>query len=137
MRGRNKFDKIEKILIILTKFLTVLPKSFSRWLYNFIFHRNGLLYVGLRYSIIKRLCPSIGENIYIARNVVIKNFERLKIGNNVSIHEFCYIDAEGEVEIENDVSIAHGCSIISSNHDISLNEISIKDKKNVVKKSNY
>lgn len=38
------------------------------------------------------------------------------MGNNVSVHPFCYIDGEGGIDIGNNVSIAHNVSILSFNH---------------------
>ncbi len=57
-----------------------------------------------------------GRNVYIAKSAVIKNPSRLKLGSNVAIHDFCYIDAAGGIDIGSNVGIAHGVSILSSNH---------------------
>lgn len=133
MRGRDKFEKVKFLLKIIIFFLKLLPKKISKILYDLIYNKNSLLFVGLRYCVIKRLTFKSGENIYIAKNVVIKNFKNLNLGNNVSIHEFCYVDAEGIIEIGNDVSVAHGCSILSSNHDIKFDKNPIKDKKMIPK----
>lgn len=70
-----------------------------------------------------------GDNIFIGRGVIIKNFENLTIGNNVSIHASCYIDASGGVVIGDDVSIAHQCSIISFEHQWSDAKMPIKYNK--------
>jgi acetyltransferase-like isoleucine patch superfamily enzyme len=40
----------------------------------------------------------------------------LRIGQFVSIHRWCYIDAVGDITIGNDVSIAHSSSILSFDH---------------------
>lgn len=44
------------------------------------------------------------------------NIGKLTLGNNVSIHPLCYIDAAGEIFIGDNVSIAHCSTIISTNH---------------------
>lgn len=47
----------------------------------------------------------------------------MTLKSNISIHPFCYMDAEGKISIGNNVSIAHHISILSSNHtwdDLSL-----------------
>ena len=49
-------------------------------------------------------------------NVYIFSPENLNIGNNVSIHEFSYIDATGGITIGNNVMIAHRSTIMSSSH---------------------
>lgn len=56
------------------------------------------------------------KNIYIGKHVKIVSPENLVLGNNISIHDYCYLDCSGTVSIGDDVSIAHDCSIISFNH---------------------
>lgn len=57
-----------------------------------------------------------GRNVYIAKSAVIKNLPNLRLGSNVSIHDFCYIDAAGGIDKGSNVGIAHGVSILSTNH---------------------
>lgn len=52
------------------------------------------------------------------------------MGNNVSIHDFCYIDAVGGITVGDNVSIAHGSSLISFNH--GWNDASLPIKYNPV-----
>lgn len=75
-------------------------------------------FVGLsiRYIFLKSMCESVGHNVYIGRWTVVKNCKQLRLGSNVSIHEYCYIDAIGGVTIGSNVSIAHSCSILSFEH---------------------
>ncbi|AZB23010.1 acyltransferase [Kaistella haifensis] len=40
----------------------------------------------------------------------------MELGNNVSIHPMCYIDAAGGIKIGSNVSIAHSTTLISTNH---------------------
>lgn len=70
----------------------------------------------LRIYFLRKMGCKIGQNSYIGPNVTIVNPSTLIIGNNVSIHQGCYIDAKGQINIGDDVSIAHQCSIISFNH---------------------
>jgi len=37
-------------------------------------------------------------------------------GDNVSIHQMCYLDATGGLTIGSDVSIAHGTTIMTADH---------------------
>lgn len=62
------------------------------------------------------LIKKIGDNIYFGRSAVLKNPNLISLGNNVSIHDFCYIDAAGGLSIGKNVSIAHGASILTFNH---------------------
>lgn len=57
-----------------------------------------------------------GDNVLIGANVRIFNWHNIKIGNNVSIHDYCYLDASGGISIGDNVSIAHATSILSFEH---------------------
>ena len=47
----------------------------------------------------------IGEKCNILESVVISHPDKVKLGKRVSIHQFCYLDAIGEIEIGNNVAI--------------------------------
>lgn len=76
----------------------------------------GALGIVLRYAVLRKCAARCGDNVYVGRFVVIKNMGRLALGNNVSIHDTCYLDALGEIRIGSNVSIAHQTSIVSFNH---------------------
>jgi acetyltransferase-like isoleucine patch superfamily enzyme len=106
-------------------------RALPRWLVEFLWRLvNGWqsrIGIGLRWILARRLAASLGENVLIGPDVEIRGWKKLRIGNNVSIHRFCYIDAEGEIEIGNDVSIAHNCSILSTNHRWTKPDVPIRD----------
>ena len=54
------------------------------------------------------------------------------IGDNVSIHDMCYIDGYGGLEIGDNVSIAHSSTLITTNH--TWNDTTIPIKYNEVSK---
>lgn len=91
--------------------------------------RNGdsSIFFAIRYLCIQRLASSCGERVIVFPYVIIKNCENLCVGNNVSIHEFTYIDSFGGVPIGNGVAISHNVSIISFDHDISNINYNHKD----------
>lgn len=122
MTGKDFFKKYDLLINIVIKIFSFFPKKFLVFLYDFIFSQNYKLSYFLRYCILKNLAKQVGKNIYIARNVVLKNIEKLEIGDNVSIHEFCYIDGAGGISIGNNVSISHNCSIISFDHKYNFND---------------
>jgi len=69
------------------------------------------------------MAGSYSRNVYFGSRVVFKNIQNSHIGENVSIHDFCYVDALGGIDIGDNVSIAHSSSIITFNHtwdDLSL-----------------
>ena len=129
MRGRDLFKHSRVILIAAQKVVVLIPYRLRVWLYQFFSNFSGLIGVGVRYVLLKSLCKFVGENVYIDKDVCIKNFRGLSIGSNVSVHRFSYLDALGGIHIGNDVSIAHNCSLVSFNHDWSDARIPIRDAK--------
>lgn len=69
------------------------------------------------------------KKIYIGKHVKIVSPDKLILGNNISIHDYCYLDCSGTITIGNDVSIAHDCSIISFNHTYNEKNVPIKSQK--------
>lgn len=129
MRNKMNGRTINKWLLPLNKSLTALLKIIPKFLrvimYDILRFIPTKIGVYFRQILVSSLCKT-GNNLYIAANVTIKGFSRLELGNNVSFHENCYIDAQGGVYIGNDVSIAHGSSIISFEHTWSDPTLSIK-----------
>lgn len=117
MRGRDLFLLTKPILIAFSYVLYIFPNFFLVFVWGWLDFFPGVLGNAIRYSFAKRLAKSIGDNVYIGRSVEIRNWKKLTIGHNVSIHKDCYIDAVGEVFIGDDVSIAHACSLISFEHE--------------------
>lgn len=128
MQGRRIVKLIKPIVTVLSKVFSFFPLLFKEMIYNLTMFIPTKLGVLIRLVVIKGIIKC-GDNIYIATNVRIKNFEGLLIGDNVSFHENCYIDAIGGIEIKDDVSIAHNCSIVSFEHDWSDDKVSIKYNK--------
>ena len=124
--GRDSFKKYKKIIILVTRILNLLSKKIQKKLFNKLNRGESKLKLVLRYAILKNVCKSCGDNIFVGEYVTIKNMERLTLGDNVSIHKNCYIDALGEVNIGSDVSIANDAKIISFNHGYDISNIPIK-----------
>lgn len=127
--GRLKFKKNKYIIDLIVKLLEKIPIKFVHTIWYLINGWQGVLGIGMRYCTLKAMCSECGDNVYIAPDVEIKNFEGLNIGSNVSIHRFCYIDAKGGIDIGSNVSIAHSSSIISFNHRWDNKTIPIKYNK--------
>jgi acetyltransferase-like isoleucine patch superfamily enzyme len=70
----------------------------------------------MRYLCVKRLAKSCGRKVLIFPGCSLFWLENCEIGENVTIHDFCYIDAVGGVKIGDNTRIAHNCSIISGQH---------------------
>lgn len=128
MRGRDLFHRVEPVLNAGAVALRVLPAravSGTWWLVDWI---PGLVGMGIRYAWAKRLCRSCGSNVMIGRHVDIRNWGGLSLGDNVTIHGQCYLDAMGEIAILDDVSIAHATSILSFEHGFDDPQQAIKNQ---------
>lgn len=114
--GRNFFCKWRKVIDILVRLDSFLPRSINQLVFDLVSPLGGRVFIFIRYVLIRNLAAACGENVAIFKNVTIENIKKLKLGNNISVHTGCYLDAAGEIFIGNDVSIAHQSSILSANH---------------------
>lgn len=114
MSGRNVFKKYGKLINNLYLIYNFTPVFIRRGVNGLLSSsRIGFL---LRYFDFKKNSNSVGQNVFLSKNIVLKNLKYLKVGSNLSIHDFCYIDAAGGIEIGDNVSIAHNCSLVSFEH---------------------
>lgn len=128
MRGRDVFDRFALPLAVMTQILELLPRPFNVALLGLMRRRRGLIGMGLRYCLLRRVGVSVGQNVSVREDVYLLRPTGLQLGNNVSIHPLCYLDATGGILIGDDVSIAHAVTIMSTSHTFrSLNE-PIKDQ---------
>ena len=134
MNGRILFKKLKFIIIFSSTILKFSPKFFRIFLWDCMSKYSQILFIGLRYLILKSLVKSCGNNVRIGTNVTITHWESFTIGDNVSIHSNCYLDGAGGIEVGNDVSIAHNSSILSSNHSWEDNSMPIKYNPVLLKK---
>lgn len=137
--GRRGFERWSRLLKVASHVLKRLPDPVAFGIGRALSALPGRFGVAGRYLDASRGFASVGECVYLARALVVKNGARLSLGDRVSVHEFCYIDAAGGVSIGSDVSIAHACSFVSFEHtwrdadtpikynDVELREIRIGD----------
>lgn len=85
-------------------------------------------------SFLRLFGAQIGSGVIIKQFVNIKYPWRLKIGNNVWIGEYVWIDNLGEVTIENNVCVSQGVMLLCGNHnykkqsfDLMVGDIILKD----------
>ncbi|MCK0122420.1 acyltransferase [Loktanella sp. F6476L] len=116
MSGRSVFSKIRPILRVLAVVFSVFPNFLHRWIWEISDIIPGVLGVGLRYSLALAKAKAMGNNVYWGRNIVVKNWKSLSVGDNVSFHENCFLDALGGIRIGSNVSIAHASSLVSFDH---------------------
>lgn len=127
-RGREKFAVIKPVLMVFSKIYKLFPVKIRKWLLLHYRSRKGLLGIGLRYALLASLAERCGNNVSVHEDCYIFWPQKLSIGSNVSIHPMCNINASGEIEIGNDVSIAHNVTIVSTSHQYDRHDIPIKDQ---------
>src|SRR3954463_8843704 len=96
-RGRDSFQRYRGLLYGLSAVLGVLPRSARLSLWRLIEGWDGIVGVTARYCLLRTLALSCGDNVMVAADVELRGWDKLAIGNNVSIHRSCYIDATGGV----------------------------------------
>ena len=116
-RSRTLEYKIVKVFRIpAVSFFKIIPKSFVRVILRMFRWSESAFGFGIRYLCVQRLSKACGKKVIIFPGCMLHWLENCSIGENVSIHDFCYIDAVGGIKIGNDTRIAHNCSIISGMH---------------------
>jgi acetyltransferase-like isoleucine patch superfamily enzyme len=127
VRGRDLFSRYKLWIDGVVYLCHFLPRSLVSALWTLINGFPGKVGLGLRYCLCKRLAADCGDNVYIGRDVTIKQWENLYLGKNVSIHQNCYIDALGSITIGDAVAIAHQTSILSFEHTWDDPDLPIQD----------
>ncbi|MFT6987140.1 MAG: acetyltransferase-like isoleucine patch superfamily enzyme [Psychromonas sp.] len=126
MKGRAIFVLFKYLFTVIDLFLKIIPRFVKNAMFDVSSTIPFKIGIGFRYVLFRSLVKSSGDNIYIGRWVIFKHLSELNVGDNVSFHEYCYIDAKGGITIGNDVSVAHACSLISFEHGFSDETESIK-----------
>jgi acetyltransferase-like isoleucine patch superfamily enzyme len=116
MTGRQLFAIFKPMIGFLIAFMKLIPTVVWKATWPLVRSLPGTLGMGVRYLYFKRLCASCGKVSQIGPGVTIVGWENLHIGDNVSIHTGCFVDARGTVRIGNMSSIAHATSILSFEH---------------------
>ena len=88
----------------------------------------GAVGVIMRLIVYKLAFRSAGSGLFIMENVSIKFPERIKVGNNVGINEFCWLSADGGIRIGDYVRIGPHVDIISFDHNYSDSSRTIKSQ---------
>lgn len=128
--GRDFFHRYVKSINFIAKFMPSSLLKLFLWVLVDSESRASALF---RYLYFKKKILKMDGVVYFGKQLTVKRVERLSLGANVSIHNYCYLDAEGGVSIGNNVSIAHGCSLVSFDHEWS--DLSVPIKYNPIKVS--
>jgi len=96
---------------------TLLPSFFVRRLLRCFRWSESAFAYGIRYLCVQKLSKKAGKKVLVFPACILHWLENCEFGENVSIHDFCYIDAIGGIKIGNNIRIAHNCSLISGRHE--------------------
>ncbi|MBE0696341.1 MAG: acyltransferase [Anaerolineaceae bacterium] len=129
MRGRDQFTKYEILISGVKKITGLFPRSFVQLWFDVFRHTPGMFGFGMRYVLLARLAKRCGRAVSIYPGAYFLNIDNLEIGDYVSIHQMCYIEAFGGLVIGSNVAMAHGASIITLEHDFSQHDVPMRDAK--------
>ncbi|WP_312764176.1 acyltransferase [Stutzerimonas balearica] len=124
--GRVLFSKFWPFLKVLIFIFKLMPRFLHLFLWSLTTAFSGPFAVLFRYLSFSARVERFDKNSYIGSHVVLKSLHKLQVGENFSLHDFCYVDAVGGVRVGNNVSIAHGSSLISFNHTWDAADVPIK-----------
>ena len=95
MSGRKLFKKNESWINLVVKTINFLPKRIRAKMLVHSRNTKGKKGIALRYILLRTLAKKCGNNVVVKEMVVLENVQELILGDNVSIHPFCYIEARG------------------------------------------
>lgn len=128
--GRMVFGFAWPLFVLLVRLYRFFPRFLKLYAYDISSLFSGYIAVLFRYFYFCAESNCAVKNLYIGKSVILKNISNVSVGENVSIHDMCYIDGVGGILIGDNVSIAHGSSLISFNH--AWNDYSVPIKYNEI-----
>lgn len=108
--------------------LSIMPFALRSWLFDALAGWPGDLGIVLRVMVAKTLAASMGSDVHIGRYCTIREWRNLRIGDRVSLHEYCFVNALGGIIVCDDVSIAHSTSLVSFEHDYRQPGVPIREQ---------
>jgi acetyltransferase-like isoleucine patch superfamily enzyme len=126
-RGRDAFRTFKRSLLLGKSMLSFLPASACEFGLAMCRHIPTKVGIAIRYMFVARLARSCGDNVAIFEGVHLFKVENMDVGDNVSIHQMCYVDATGGLRIGSDVAIAHATTIMTTDHDYSNALVTTRD----------
>ena len=115
-RGRDRFAQAAPALRAAEALAHKVPQPLRRAALQASRQHAGLGARATRYVLLRSLAQRCGELVDVRGGVWLLGTDNLTLGDRVSIHPMCYIDATGGVKIGSDVSIAHSVTIMSTEH---------------------
>lgn len=115
-RGRDLYARLRPLLALMERVIGVLPRGFAARLMAALRERNGLFARAVRFALLRRTAASCGELVDVRESVHLHGLAGLHLGDRISIHPMCYLDATGGLRIGSDTSIAHGVTVMTTSH---------------------
>ncbi len=119
--------RLLRVRSLAVHFWRLLPGWVSALVLRYFRNGEGAMSFGLRYLALHRLARACGEKVVLFPQTYILHPSNLSLGSNVSIHQFCYLDAAGGITIGSNVAIAHGTSIVTSDREVDRTTGCMKD----------
>ena len=118
MAGKDVFKRARPIITVTNRLLILMPRFLFTATWPILELVPWKLGIAVRYIWAKRLAKSCGDNVVFETGVRVTYWDKIELGNNVSIFETCYLDGKGGIRIGDNVSIAHQSSLISFDFDV-------------------
>lgn len=118
---------LKAVLEAVALLLRLLPRPLAELLLIWLRGVPTNLGVVLRYPLLKRLTRQCGFPVVLKEDIYLFGLRNLVIGDGVSIHPMCYLNARGGLTIGSNVSIAHATTIMTMEHDFNQPEQYIRD----------
>ena len=103
-------------------------RFFCRFFVKFLMYSPYKISNIIRVKSYKYLLKNMDINVSICNSIHIEAPYNLSLGKRVSIHEFSYINADGDIQIGNNVAIGSHAILISSTHNYSNKNLNIKEQ---------
>jgi acetyltransferase-like isoleucine patch superfamily enzyme len=127
VRGRRLFAVGKPALLAASGLVALAPRGVVAFVATLARPLPTRLGIALRWVLLRRLAKRCGDCVAIHDGVYLFRMERAELGDHVSVHPMCYLDATGGLVIGNDVSIAHGVSILTTEHDYAVAGVPTRD----------
>lgn len=124
--GRLLFARFWPLLRLMVVLFKLLPEFLHCFFWGVSNPFSGGVAIIFRYLSFSSRAKVFNRNTYIGSGVILKNINNMQVGENFSLHDFCYVDAVGGITVGDNVSIAHGSSLISFNHTWDAADLPIK-----------
>ena len=122
MAGKDVFESAKPFIAIASGILGLLPRFLFTATWPVLEFLPWKLGIAVRYLWVKRLAKACGDNVVFETGVRVTFWERIELGDNVSVFETCYLDGKGGIRIGDSVSIAHQSSLISFDFDFAAGD---------------